>query len=162
MQVVDIPVSELVPYSGNAKMHPEWQVRQIADSIEEFGNLDPIAVWRNADGALEVVEGHGRLLALRMLGAETAPAVVLDHLTDKERRAYALVHNKLAKDTGFDWSLLEDELANLSCDFAKYGFDVPETDPGEIVGDTGGEIDPECPSEERFAHECEACGFKFN
>lgn len=163
MEVVNLPISEVLPYAGNAKLHPDWQVEQIMESIKEFGNCDPIAVWTNKDGAPEIVEGHGRVLALKRMGAEEVPCIFLDHLGDRERRQYALVHNKLTKDSGFDFELMDEELSNLGFDFQKYGFDVPDTEPGEIVErNSSGEIDLDSFSEGRFAHECEACGFRFN
>lgn len=163
MEVVELPLADVMAYAGNAKMHPEWQVEQIAESIHEFGNCDPIAVWTNGRGEPEIVEGHGRVLALQRLGAETVPAIFLDHMDDAQRRAYALVHNKLTKDSGFDFDVMEEELANLNVEFGKYGFDVPDVDVGEYEErDTSAEIDLDSFSEGRFAHECEACGFRFN
>lgn len=71
LKVETARVDELIPYAGNAKLHPRQQVDQIAASIAEFGNCDPIAVWHNDDGDMEIVEGHGRLMALNKLGIET-------------------------------------------------------------------------------------------
>ena len=117
-------VADLVPYAGNAKLHPHEQVDQIAASIEEFGNNDPIAVWHNDAGEMEIVEGHGRLLALKKLGIEECPVIYLDHLSDEQRRAYILVHNKLTMNTGFDIAILDAELASIaSMDMTDFGFD---------------------------------------
>ena len=80
--------SELVPYAGNAKEHPDWQVEQIANSIDQFGFNDPVGVWTRQDGQLEIVEGHGRVLAAKELGIENVPIVRLDHMDDDARRAY--------------------------------------------------------------------------
>lgn len=124
MNVTTVPVSEIVPYAGNAKLHTATQIDQIAESIEEFGNCDPIAVWRNEDGELEVVEGHGRLMALKRLGIEEAPVIELDHLTDEQRRAYALVHNQTTLNSGFDFPTLSTELASIDgFDWDDFGFD---------------------------------------
>lgn len=124
MNVTTVPVSELVPYNGNAKLHTATQIDQIAGSIEEFGNCDPIAVWRNENGELEVVEGHGRLMALKKLGIEEAPVIELDHLTDEQRRAYALVHNQTTLNSGFDFPTLSTELASIDgFDWDDFGFD---------------------------------------
>ena len=128
LEVETVPTSELVPYAGNAKLHDDWQVEQIARSMEEFGNCDPIGVWHNADGEIEVVEGHGRLMALEMLGVDEAPVIFLDHLTDEQRRAYALVHNQLTMNSGFDEAILSGELdAIADIDMSAFGFD-PEED----------------------------------
>ncbi len=128
LKVESIPTDALVPYAGNAKEHPEWQVDQICNSIEEFGFDDPIAVWTNEDGETVIVEGHGRLLAARQLGIDTVPCIRLDHLDDEARRAYTLVHNKLTTNTGYDEDILAAELEALgSFDMEQFGFGVGET-----------------------------------
>lgn len=132
LEITIVNVDELVPYANNAKLHTAEQVDQIAASIEEFGNCDPIAVWHNSDGEMEIVEGHGRLLALKKLGIEKAPVITLDHLTDEQRRAYALVHNQLTMNTGFDFELLQNELDMVtSIDMEDFGFvnvEMPDID----------------------------------
>lgn len=122
LEIAVVKVADLLPYAKNAKLHPQSQVDQIALSIEEFGNCDPIAVWHNADGEMEIVEGHGRLLALRQLGEDECPVVFLDHLTDEQRRAYMLVHNQLTMNTGWDLPMLDVELENISIDMSNFGF----------------------------------------
>lgn len=109
----------LKPYVNNAKIHTAEQVEQIKRSIEEFGFNDPIAVWHDD----EIIEGHGRLLAvMEMPDIETVPVIRLDKLTDEQRKAYMLVHNKLTMNTGFDIDLLNSELEELAdCDLEKYG-----------------------------------------
>lgn len=116
-------VDELVPYAGNAKLHPREQVDEIAQSIMEYGFNDPIAVWHNADGEMEVVEGHGRLLAMKKLRREEVPIIVLDHLSDAQRRAYTHVHNQLAIMEGFDLDILREEIGKIEADLGDYGFD---------------------------------------
>lgn len=124
LKITMAKVDELVPYAGNAKLHPFEQIEQIANSIEEFGNNDPIAVWHNADGEMEIVEGHGRLLALKKLGIEECPVICLDHLTDEQRRAYVHIHNKLNMNSGFDIGILSSEIEQLdSFDWGEFGFD---------------------------------------
>lgn len=127
LKITELPVSELVEYANNAKLHPHEQVDQIASSIQEFGNNDPIAVWHNEDGEPEIVEGHGRVMALRKLGIQTAPVIYLDHLTDEQRRAYSLVHNKLTMNSDFDLGILAEEIAELdSFDMSEFGFALDE------------------------------------
>ena len=124
LAVETMNLAELVPYAGNAKEHPEWQIDQIAESIGRFGMCDPIGIWHDGEGRPVIVEGHGRVLALERLGVETAPVITLDHLTDEERRAYANVHNQLTMNTGFDMAMLEADLADLpEFDWQDYGFD---------------------------------------
>lgn len=114
---------QLKPYANNAKLHPAEQVEQIKKSIEQFGFNDPIAVWHDN----EVIEGHGRLYAAQELGLKTVPVIRLDNLTDEQRRAYMLVHNKLTMNTDFDLDMLDLELNDIvDIDMAEFGFDIPE------------------------------------
>lgn len=131
-----VPTSSLVPYAGNAKRHPEWQVAQIANSIRAFGFNDPIAVWHDVAGHPVVVEGHGRLLAARELGMEEVPVISLDHLDDEGRRAYTLAHNKLTMNTDFDALLLDSELDAIEgLDMAEFGFEVEDLMAPQEVGE---------------------------
>lgn len=137
LRIEEARISDLVAYAGNAKEHPAEQVEQIAESMREFGNCDPIAVWTNADGKPEIVEGHGRLMALQKLGAETAPVIYLDHLTDEQRRAYVHVHNQTTMNSGFDMDVLAEEIASLpEFDWDALGFgDVEGLDTSEAPED---------------------------
>ena len=118
-----MPVGELMPYMGNAKRHPDWQVEQISSSIEAFGFNDPIAIWRDAAGHWVVVEGHGRLMAAKELGMAEVPVIRLDHLDDEARRAYALIHNKLTMNTDFDVQVVDAELDAIEgFDMGEFGF----------------------------------------
>ena len=126
LTVTMMPTSDLVPYAGNAKEHPDWQVGQIAASIEQFGFNDPVGIWHNPDGDPVIVEGHGRVLAAKMLGIESLPTVTLDHLDDEGRRAYTLAHNKLTTNTGYDQDMLDAELDAIeNIDMSEFGFDAP-------------------------------------
>lgn len=117
-----IPIGQIKPYKRNAKRHPQEQIEQIINSIKAFGMNDPIGVWGDEN---IIVEGHGRYLALREMGESgKVPVIHLDNLTDEQRKAYALAHNKLTMNTGFDFTVLEEELQNLSdyFDMADFGF----------------------------------------
>lgn len=116
-------MADLVPYAHNAKKHPQKQVDEIAESITQFGDCDPIAVWHNEQGQPEIVEGHGRYMALKQLGIETAPVIYLDHLTDEQRRAYTHVHNQTTLSSGFDYNALTEDMDNLNMDWAALGFE---------------------------------------
>lgn len=119
LKIEYVPITELRTYPNNAKIHTEEQIEQIKASIQEFGFNDPVAVWNG-----ELVEGHGRLIAAQELGFEELPVIRLDGLTDEQRRAYALVHNKLTMNTGFSFELLEMELESIDMDMEVFGFDV--------------------------------------
>lgn len=112
--------NSLKPYVNNAKIHTDAQIEQIKNSIEQFGFNDPIAVWKDN----EVIEGHGRLLAaMQMDDISAVPVIRLDELTDEQRRAYALIHNKLTMNTGFDVNLLNLELNDITdIDMSSFGF----------------------------------------
>lgn len=120
LKVEYIKTEALKPYAGNAKTHPAEQIEQIKKSIEEFGFNDPIAIWKDN----EVIEGHGRLIAALEMGLETVPVIRLDGLTDEQRRAYTIVHNKLTMNTKFDEDLLSIDMRELSglFDFSDLGF----------------------------------------
>lgn len=110
MQIEVVPINSLKPYENNAKIHTPAQVAQIAASIQEFGNNDPIAIDENG----MVIEGHGRLLALQSLGRTEVEVIRLTGLTEEQKRAYILVHNKLTMNTGFDFNILDAELARIT------------------------------------------------
>lgn len=123
----------LKPYVNNAKKHTDEQVEQIKKSIQEFGFNDPIALWHDN----EIIEGHGRLLAVMELDdIDKVPVIRLDNLTDEQRKAYTLVHNKLTMNTNFDFSILEAELDSIvNIDMLDFGFnEIPSFDESELDG----------------------------
>ena len=133
LQVEYMPIGQLLPYAGNAKEHPEWQIEQIEESIETFGFCDPVGVVTNPDGTLTIMEGHGRVLAESKRCSQVVPVIRLDHLTDEQRIAYPLVHNRLTMNTGFDLQTLSDELAKIeTLDMAALGFDSMEDELAKI------------------------------
>lgn len=115
-----VSTDSLQPYEGNAKEHPPEQVQQIMTSIQEFGMNDPIAIWGPEN---MIIEGHGRWLACTLLGMPKVPVIRLDDLTDEQRRAYTLVHNKLTLNSEFNLDKLELELAGITdIDMGDFGF----------------------------------------
>lgn len=130
-----LPVESLKPYSKNARKHTEKDIQAIINSIEEFGFDDPIGVWSDKN---IVVEGHGRLIAAKRLGMETVPCIRLDHLTDEQRKAYALAHNRTAELSKWFDDLLQSELTDIeNIDMELFGFDLDSLDekqdePGEV------------------------------
>lgn len=123
-------VADLVPYARNSKEHPAEQVDAIAESMRRFGMCDPVGVWTNANGALEIVEGHGRVMAAQRLGIRELPIIRLDHLTDEERRAYSHVHNQTTLTSGLDMDVLRLDMEDLpEFDWGALGFEEPEREP---------------------------------
>lgn len=129
LQIETLSIDKITPYEGNAKLHPDEQIAQIILSIKEFGFNDPIAVWGEDN---IIIEGHGRLIAAKRLGMEEVPVIRLDGLTDEQRRAYTLVHNKLTMNSDFDLGILSSELAEIAdIDMEDFGFDLSFDDDDE-------------------------------
>jgi ParB-like chromosome segregation protein Spo0J len=122
LKIEYIELSKLKPYERNARRHTEVDLRTIKNSIEAFGMCDPIGIWSDQN---IVVEGHGRLMALKEMGHTEAPCIRLDHLSDDERKAYALAHNKTAEMSQWDFETLNselEELGELDIDMGDFGF----------------------------------------
>ncbi|MGP1429498.1 MAG: ParB/Srx family N-terminal domain-containing protein [Fusobacterium sp.] len=109
LKIINKNIEDIKEYENNAKEHPDWQIEQIANSINEFGFNDPIAI--NADN--QIIEGHGRLLAAKKLGLSEIPCIVLTGLTEVQERAYIIAHNKTTMNTDFDLDRLQYELNAL-------------------------------------------------
>src|SRR5580698_8191471 len=119
------PLEKLIPYARNPRTHSDAQVAQIAASIAEFGFNNPILV----DTKAGIIAGHGRLLAARKLGLTEVPVIVLDHLTEAQKRAYVIADNKLAENAGWDDDMLRVEIESLqdeSFDVSLLGFEDVE------------------------------------
>jgi ParB-like chromosome segregation protein Spo0J len=127
MMIVEREVRSLKPYSRNARTHSKKQIKQIAASIERFGFTNPVLTSDNG----EIIAGHGRVEAARLLGMKTVPTIALSHLSEAERRAYVLADNKLALNAGWDREILAVELQgliDLGFDMSVTGFGLAEID----------------------------------
>jgi hypothetical protein len=127
LKIINKNIDDIKEYENNAKEHPQWQIEQIANSIQEFGFNDPIAI--NADN--QIIEGHGRFLAAKQLGLIKVPCIVLDGLTEVQERAYIIAHNKTTMNTNFDLDRLQYELNALKVedfDLSLTGFSDDEID----------------------------------
>ena len=109
LKIVIKNINDIKEYENNAKEHPDWQIEQIANSIQEFGFNDPIAI----NGDNQIIEGHGRLLAAKQLGLTEIPCIILTGLTEVQERAYIIAHNKTTMNTDFDLDRLQYELNAL-------------------------------------------------
>ena len=129
LKIVYRPVDELKPDPANPRRHSKRQIRQLANSIREFGVIVPILIDR--DG--KVIAGHGRLLACGELGITEVPTLCLDHLTPAQARAFAIADNRLTEIATWDDQLLAEQLKELS--FLDLDFSL------ELIGFEMGEID---------------------
>lgn len=130
LKIEYIKIDELTAYDKNARKHENYDVEQIAKSIEKYGFNDPIGIWSDKN---IIVEGHGRVLASKKLGLKEVPCIRLDHLTNEERREYAIMHNKTAELSSWDFDILGEELQDLDFgDFdVDFGLDFEEQDDDE-------------------------------
>ena len=136
--LVERDITSLRPYAGNARTHSKKQIKQISKSIERFGFTNPVLVSDNG----EIIAGHGRVEAAKLLSWKAVPTLALSHLSDAERRAYVLADNKLALNAGWDKEILAIELqglVDLEFDVELTGFSLAEID---LVLDEAGEADP--------------------
>lgn len=133
-----LPIEELQPYERNARKHEPRDIAAIRKSIEDFGFNDPIGIWHDT-----IVEGHGRLFAAKLLGMEQVPIIRLDNLTDEQRRAYGIAHNKTAELSEWSYERVTAEINSLDINMALFGFwekdesaepPSPEMKPGNGVG----------------------------
>lgn len=110
MFIEKVKLTDIKLYENNSKNHPEWQIEQIKNSIQEFGYNDPIAIDENN----VIVEGHGRYLALKELGYEEIEILKLSHMSIEQKKAYIIAHNKTCMNTGFNLEMLEEEFKSIS------------------------------------------------
>ena len=138
LKIEYLPIKALKPYEKNTRKHQKKDVDNIAKSIEKYGMLDPIGIWK---GNI-IIEGHGRMMACKQLGMTEVPCVRLDHLTDEQRREYAIAHNATAELSMWDLDILPDELADLDLDDFDFDFGIEdEEEETEIVEDEAPEVD---------------------
>lgn len=143
-------VDDLIPYANNSRTHSEDQVNQVASSIKEFGFTNPILI--DEDGG--IIAGHGRTLAAKKLGIDEVPCIVLDGLTDAQKKAYVIADNKLALNSGWDNDMLRlelESLAEMDFDLELTGFSDEELsqllEPEQVEGLTDEDAIPEAPEQ---------------
>ena len=152
LKIEYLPTSDLVPYKNNARRHHDEDVDAIVKSIERFGFNDPIGIWKENI----IVEGHGRLLAAEKLKMERVPVIRLDKLSDEERRAYALAHNKTAELSDWNPDALKLELESIEdIDMGDFGF-IDNTSNFDSVDDYFEETEAKPKEPKRY--QCPNCG----
>lgn len=146
--VQEVSLSLLRPYERNAKIHGPQQIEKLKDSIREFGFLTPCLI----DGDLNIIAGHGRVMAAKELGMETVPCVFIEGLTDAQRRAYILADNRLGELGEWDMEIVTEELTALNdddFDISLTGFDLDLSEPPEIAEDDYEPTPPKEPKAKR-------------
>lgn len=150
MQLINKPIQDMIPYVNNSRTHDADQVLQIAGSISEFGFTNPVLI----DEKGVIIAGHGRVQAAKKLSMDEVPCIVLDGLTDAQKKAYVIADNRLALNAGWDEDLLSLELKSLEeleFDIGLLGFDADELDklldPEQVDGLTDEDEAPEPPED---------------
>ena len=151
MKVANRNLAELTPYAGNAKKHDSTQIANVAESIKQFGFVQPIVIDR--DGV--IVIGHCRALAAKKLGMKEVPCVCVDDLTPEQVNALRIVDNK-SNESPWDFDILPDELAELNLDDFDFDFGI---DDDEELPDF--EEEPSKNDSKNDVCQCPKCGFQW-
>lgn len=139
-------ITELTPYKTNARTHSAEQIEKIGESIKEFGFINPVLI----DGDGEIIAGHGRVAAAELIGMDKVPTLLVDHLTEAQKRAYIIADNRLAEDASWDEDILKIELTELAemdfnIELTGFGFDFIDDEEAEVAEDDFDEEPPEEP-----------------
>lgn len=131
-----IPTDRLIPYENNARTHSDAQIEKIQASLREFGFVNPVIV----DKDFGIIAGHCRVEAAKREGIKEIPCVIVEHLTEAQKKAYILADNRLALDAGWDFDILSDELEDLKT--LDFGLDIIGFSSDELNFGDAGEEDP--------------------
>jgi len=149
LQIEYLPINAMRPYPRNARTHSKKQIKQIADSIRQFGFTNPLLI----DKDNMILAGHGRLAGAQLLAMDRVPCVRLEHMSPAQKKAYVLADNKLALNAGWDEEILAIELQELlsvddGFDISLTGFSIAEVDgliEGLAVEEPGSPADEKLP-----------------
>lgn len=119
MDIKNIAVKDLIPYEKNTKKHDDVQINNVAESIKQYGFVQPIVIDKNN----VVVIDHCRLLAAKKLKMQEVPCVCVDDLTEEQVKALRIVDNK-SNESPWDFDFLADELAAINLDAFNFDFGV--------------------------------------
>lgn len=133
-------LDEITPYENNAKTHDKKQINNVAESIKQYGFVQPVVIDR--DGV--IVIGHCRVMAAKKLGMKTVPCVCVDDLTPEQVKALRLVDNK-SNESLWDFDLLAPELEDLDLTGFDFDWDLPVKDNTETKEDEVPEVDESHP-----------------
>lgn len=159
LKIVYLSPDELTPYENNTRKHAPDDIEQIKKSILDDGFNDPVGIWGEKN---LIVEGHGRQIAAKELHLEKIPCIRLDHMTDDQRRDYAIRHNRTAELSAWDFTTLEEEIAALEIeghDFA--GLNFPDIGKGLDISDEDFISGTEVTKSKTKTVKCPHCGEEF-
>jgi DNA modification methylase len=125
LRIEYVPIRSLRPSEKNSRLHPSRQVEKLRRAIDEFGFLIPALI----DERNILIAGHARIEAAEMCGLQTVPCLRTTHLSEAQKRAFAIVDNRLAQDAAWDFQVLAQELEFLrveGVDLQMTGFEIPE------------------------------------
>ena len=151
MDVRNISVKDLIPYKRNTKKHDKTQINNVAESIKQYGFIQPIVIDKNN----VVVIGHCRLLAAKQLKMKEVPCVCVEDLTDEQVKALRIVDNK-SNESEWDFDILPDELADLDLTDFDFSFCIPDDDELPDFED-----DPSKNKSKSDVCQCPKCGFQW-
>ena len=126
-----LAISDLKPYENNARTHDENQIEKLANSIKEFGFINPVIIDENN----MILVGHGRIEGAKLVGIDKVPCIRVTDLTQDQKKAYILADNKLSDLSGWDIDKLNIELENIKLDMAQFGFEDITKDDFDIKDD---------------------------
>jgi len=150
-KIVQIPTANLKAYSGNARIHPQAQLDNLTKSLESFGFINPVIV----DDANTILAGHGRVMAAETLGLEVVPCIIVEGLSEVDKKAYILADNGIASQASWDMPKLVEEVSFLMDD----GYDISSLglDIDMPVSDEGLTPEPKKVVEKKVK-KCPSCG----
>ena len=126
-EMVLVAIDKLIPYINNARTHSTEQINKLRSSLREFGFINPVII----DSDFNIIAGHGRVQAAKAENITHVPCVLVDHLTESQKKAYIIADNRMALDAGWDEELLRVEIEALqgeAFDVSLTGFDANELD----------------------------------
>ena len=157
-----IDIDLLIPYARNSRTHSDSQVTKIASSIKEFGFLNPVLIDKDNG----IIAGHGRVMAAKKLGLKEVPILLVEHLSETQKRAYIIADNRLALDAGWDEEMLRVEFAELADDgfnLELTGFELGEITNINLDGESlTNDDDFKEVDIEQMECICPKCGFEFD
>lgn len=159
-----VKTDELVFSSKNPRNHPEEQIEKLINSIRDFGFINPVLIDENNI----IIVGNGRTMAAKRIGLTEVPVFRIENLTEEQKKAYAIIENKLTEEGDWNYDLLNSELEAIGLDMTRYGFEefenmkvIDPEDEQEVIN-TNTEYEWSDFDDENFTYECDACGFQFN